>query len=203
MSHEDHCDHDIWSCQRGWHECNECGRGLGSRHNQLETHSAWACAECLEDESETRPPFIRRRFQGSGKTVAKEGIRDAVADAVSSKFITKDSGERVEFESGMRRDVQDGKPRWDLLVQADLPYDGQFLTRCAELLGRGAEKYGERNWQLANSVEELNRFKASAMRHFMQWMCGELDEDHAAAVFFNLMAAEYVKGKLKSEDPTV
>ena len=32
------------------------------------------------------------------------------------KFITKDSGARQEFESGMRRDLQDGKPRYDLLI---------------------------------------------------------------------------------------
>lgn len=111
-------------------------------------------------------------------------------------FETKDSGERQEYESGMRRDIQRDKPRFDLLLTEGLPYEAQFLTRFAGLLSRGAEKYGERNWQLASSREELERFKASALRHMMQWACGERDEDHAVAVAFNLMAYEYVAWKL-------
>jgi hypothetical protein len=105
------------------------------------------------------------------------------------KYKTKDSGKRKDFKSGMRRDIQDGKPRYDLI-------DPKFLRRIADLLARGAEKYGENNWQLANSGEEMDRFKASGFRHFMQWFEGEDDEDHAAAVVFNLMAAEHLKRRL-------
>lgn len=114
----------------------------------------------------------------------------------SQKYITKDSGERVDYASGMRRDIQENKPRFDLLIVDNQPFEEQFLTRFAALLERGASKYGERNWQLANSREELDRFRASAMRHMMQWACDEIDEDHAAAVAFNLMAYEYVKWKM-------
>lgn len=113
-------------------------------------------------------------------------------------FETKDSGERIEYDSGMRRDIQEGKPRFDLLLIGGVPYTDQFLTRCGALLERGSRKYGENNWTLANSVEELARFRASALRHMMQWATGEEDEDHAAAVFFNLMAYEYVKWKLEN-----
>lgn len=111
------------------------------------------------------------------------------------QYTTKDSGKRQEYDSGMRRDTQEGKPDFTLLV-TDLPYDEQLLTRWAELMARGAEKYGRNNWQLANSEDELARFKASAFRHFMQWLTGEDDEDHAVAVLFNINAAEYVKHKL-------
>ena len=110
------------------------------------------------------------------------------------EYITKDSGERQEYASGMKRDTQQGKPDFSLLL-TDLPYGEQMLTRWAALMGRGAEKYGRRNWQLAASEEELERFKASAFRHFMQWISGEIDEDHAAAVMFNINAAEYLKQK--------
>lgn len=113
-----------------------------------------------------------------------------------TSFETKDSGERIEYKSGMRRDIQSGKPRFDLLLVDGQPYEEQFLTRIAALLERGAEKYGERNWQLASSEEELARFKSSGLRHMHQWLCGEQDEDHAAAVVFNIMAAEYVRWKL-------
>lgn len=115
------------------------------------------------------------------------------------KFVTKDSGKRQDYVSGMRRDIQDGKPRFDLLLTDGQPYEAQFLTRFAGLLERGAAKYGEKNWQLADSREELARFRASALRHMMQWACGEQDEDHGSAVAFNIMAYEYVKWKLEND----
>lgn len=117
-----------------------------------------------------------------------------------TKFITKDSGKREEYVSGMRRDTQDGKPNFALILAEDMPYDIQPFTRLADLMTRGADKYGERNWEKANSIEELNRFKASAFRHFMQWICGEDDEDHMAAVMFNLNACEYVKYRMERGD---
>jgi hypothetical protein len=117
---------------------------------------------------------------------------------MDTRYVTKDSGARETYESGMVRDTQEGKPRFDLLFVEGLPYNKQPVTRLAELLQRGAEKYGERNWQKANSTEELDRFKASAMRHAVQWLCGEDDEDHAMAVVFNIFAAEFVKEILKN-----
>jgi hypothetical protein len=63
-------------------------------------------------------------------------------------------------------------------------------------LTKGAKKYGRQNWQRANSQEELDRFIQSATRHFRQWLRGDVDEDHMAAVVFNLNAAEYVKAKI-------
>ena len=66
------------------------------------------------------------------------------------------------------------------------------------LMARGERKYGERNWEKANSEEELLRFKASANRHFEQWLNGyDTEEDHAAAILFNIQAYERLKEKLK------
>jgi hypothetical protein len=108
-------------------------------------------------------------------------------------YLTKDSGIRSEYNSGMVRDTQADKPRYDLMSPADVPEDRQMLYRWAMLMTRGAEKYGERNWENANSDAEYARFKQSAYRHFMQWYFGdEVKEDHASAVFFNITAAEYV-----------
>lgn len=106
-------------------------------------------------------------------------------------FVTKDSGKREEFSTGMRRDTQDDKPRYDLLDRA-------FLKRWAELMARGAKKYGEENWRMAATNEELSRFRASAIRHIFQWLEGDVAEDHAAAVAFNLAGAEMVQEKLNS-----
>lgn len=115
--------------------------------------------------------------------------------------ITKDSGERTAFSSGMTREPDTGRPRFDLLLPEHVPYEHQLLTRAAALMERGARKYSSRNWEKANTPAELERMKASAFRHFMQWMCGETDEDHAAAVFFNVMAAEAVAHRIQT-DPT-
>ncbi len=109
-----------------------------------------------------------------------------------SGYETLDSGERAEYESGMIRDTQAGKPDFSLMFP-DLPYEEQPLTRFAMLMTRGAEKYGRRNWQMACSEEELERFKSSAFRHFIQWLTGEEDEDHMSAVMFNLVACEHTK----------
>jgi hypothetical protein len=107
-----------------------------------------------------------------------------------TSYVTKDSGERVLFDSGMNRDTDAGKPRYDLCY---LP----MFKRWADLVARGAVKYGENNWMLANTEAEMNRFKASAFRHFMQWFNNwDTDEDHAAAIFFNVSAVEYMKQKL-------
>ncbi len=111
-------------------------------------------------------------------------------EPMAEEYKTKDSGERQEFSTGMRRDITTGKTRYDLLYMP-------MLERWAGLMGRGAEKYGENNWQKAETQEELDRFKQSAIRHFMQWFNGDTDEDHAAAIFFNVSGAEYVKRRLK------
>ena len=110
-------------------------------------------------------------------------------------FEVKDSGAREEYPSGMRRDTQSGKPDYTLL-------DYPMLRRWAEHMTAGALKYGRRNWELADSQGELDRFKASAFRHLMQWLSGDRDEDHAAAVYFNIAAAEMVREKMQYDRQT-
>lgn len=117
-----------------------------------------------------------------------------------SQWETLDSGKRETCTSGMRRDTQEGKPRFDLILPKSLPYQFTMLTRWASLMERGAKKYGVRNWERGNGVEELERAEASALRHMMQWLGGETDEDHAAAVFFNIAAAEYFKYQLSQAE---
>jgi hypothetical protein len=112
-------------------------------------------------------------------------------------FETLDSGRRAEYASGMVRDSDAGKARFDLLVAEGVPYEGQFLARVAALMQRGAVKYCDRNWERADSAVEVERFRSSAFRHLMQWMAGEIDEDHAAAVVFNLLAAETTRFKME------
>jgi hypothetical protein len=116
-----------------------------------------------------------------------------------TEFETKHGDEREQYESGMQRDKETGKPRFDLITPLDVPYDEQLLTRIARLYSRGAEHYDDRNWEKGAGQAELDRAKSSAFRHFMQWFTGERDEDHAAAVFFNVQAAEYFQWKIDQQ----
>jgi hypothetical protein len=173
-------------------------------------------------------------------------------------FVTKDSGKREEYESGMRRDVQEGKARPDLIpaeilnlfhLYIDCPVTRasdlssinesiiawvnepryqkdsyELLTklivlevqristgdwnqaifklelRLAGLYGRGASKYGEGNWQKATGNAEYKRFIQSAWRHWLQYVSGDVEEDHFSAVLFNIYGAKYVLIK-KEECP--
>ena len=103
-----------------------------------------------------------------------------------SDFTVKDSGTRKQFESGMVRDTNEDKTLWHLVA------DGPMLRRWAEHLTAGARKYAPGNWLQARGDEEYQRFRESAFRHFMQWYYGNRDEDHGAAVMFNINGAEYV-----------
>jgi hypothetical protein len=115
---------------------------------------------------------------------------------MAQPYITKDSGKRKDYPSGMRRDDASLKARFDLIWQPG-------LLRLAELYARGAQKYGPENWQLANTPEELARFKDSAYRHFYDWFNERnTEEDHMSGVVFNLFAAEYLKEKLSPSPPS-
>lgn len=99
-------------------------------------------------------------------------------------FITKDSGKRQEFTSGAVRDTVEGKPRYSLIPVA-------ALRRWADLMARGAEKYGERNWELGMPT---SRYLDSGMRHLFSYLEGDRTEDHLSAVLFNVGAMIHFEG---------
>ena len=114
-----------------------------------------------------------------------------------AEYEIKDSGNRTEYGSGMVRDLNENKERFDLLFPEGVPYEEQMITRFAAHLTKGAKKYSDRNWEKANSEQELTDFKRSAWRHFVKWFLGMDDEDHASGVFFNITAYESTKYKIK------
>lgn len=101
-------------------------------------------------------------------------------------YQTKDSGKREEFDTGSKRDTQDDKPRFDLVGI-------EGLTRLANLMARGAKKYGENNWRLG---QPTSRYFASLLRHAYQWASGDDSEDHLAAVCFNAFGIMHVEDGL-------
>lgn len=113
-------------------------------------------------------------------------------------FEIKDSGKRQEFASGMVRDTTEGKINYLKVL------DGPMFDRWAEHLTKGALKYpdiapGVANWTLAEGEAEYHRFRQSAFSHFRKWMRGDMDEDHASALFFNVNGAEFVKAKINEK----
>lgn len=116
-----------------------------------------------------------------------------------SEFETKDGGERHITSSGYMREPQGVRPDFSLLYFKCLPYEAQPMTRFAALMSRGAIKYESRNFEKAETLEDLARFESSASRHFAQYLSGDNSEDHFAAICFNLFAAEMVKYKLRNK----
>lgn len=94
------------------------------------------------------------------------------------RWETKDSGKREEFDTGSRRDTREGKGRYDLLPPI-------AEDRLAGIYERGAEKYGDRNWEKG---QPLSRYIDSARRHLNRLMRGWYDEDHAGQAAWNLLA---------------
>ncbi len=104
-----------------------------------------------------------------------------------SEFVTKDSGERAEFSTGSVRDAAKGKGRFDLIPPVP-------MKRLAQLYERGAEKYGERNWERG---QKLGRFLDSAMRHMNDYLAGERTEDHLIAVAWNVFGFVHTEAAIR------
>jgi hypothetical protein len=112
----------------------------------------------------------------------------------------KDSGTRTEFSGGMVRETDTLKPAFNLILPKGVPYSEQMLTRFAEHMRRGALKYSDRNWENGVGLAEIERASGALFRHMMQYLNGEEDEDHASAIYFNVMQIEYIKYKLKEQN---
>jgi len=87
----------------------------------------------------------------------------------------KDSGKREEFDTGAKRDTQEGKGRFDLL-----PVNAIF--RLAKHFENGSRKYGDDNWRKGIP---LKRYLDSMMRHSFKFAGGLEDEDHLSAIIWN------------------
>ena len=90
----------------------------------------------------------------------------------------QDSGGRQEISTGSVRDTREGKGRYDLIAM-------YALFRLARHYENGAIKYGDRNWEKG---QNLSRYLDSAMRHLCKYIAGSRDEDHLAAVAWNVFA---------------
>lgn len=145
----------------------------------------------MEGETVTDRPMMCGVPQQPKLTPFQEGL---------AKVVYGDTN-HVPFDGGGMREPVGDRPRFELLWPKGVPFDEQFLTRCAVHMAKGAHKYASRNWEDFSDTEALERCESSAHRHLMQWLTGVDDgEDHAAAIVFNLMAAEHVRAKLRKAE---
>jgi hypothetical protein len=91
------------------------------------------------------------------------------------------------YESGVIRGDNTGKTDYTLAL------DGPLFERWAKLLTENVESKGKRNWMNASTREDYDRFRESFLRHALSVLRGDDDEDHAAAVVFNLNGMLYTQ----------
>jgi hypothetical protein len=90
----------------------------------------------------------------------------------------------------MTRTPDEGKTNYALA------FDGPLIERLAVHLTKAEKTHGKRNWMKANSEEDYERFRESFIRHTVQYLRGDTDEDHFAALVFNCNGMEHVRSKL-------
>jgi hypothetical protein len=98
------------------------------------------------------------------------------------------------YESGVIRGDNTGKTDYTLAL------DGPLFERWARLLTENVESKGKRNWMNASTREDYDRFRESFLRHALQLLAGDQDEDHAAAVCFNLNGMLYTQEQILGGD---
>lgn len=77
--------------------------------------------------------------------------------------------------------------REDKTDKPDFTYIGEMYPVFARIMKRfqeGAVKYDRLNWR---NCEDPQTYKESAVRHLMQYINNQKDEDHAVAAMVNLM----------------
>jgi hypothetical protein len=103
-----------------------------------------------------------------------------------SELQIKDSGERYLYSTGAQRDNHSGKGRFDL-------FSLQGLFRLARWYEMGAKKYSDRNWEKGMFI---SRYVDAAFRHLLKYVAGYDDEDHLAAVVWNIFCIMHHEHKL-------
>jgi hypothetical protein len=101
-----------------------------------------------------------------------------------------DSGERMTYDHGADREPSAGKGAYELVS----PF---ALERIAMWCEAGAKKYADRNWEKGIP---FGRLIQSALRHMIRWMKGQRDEDHLAAVCWNVMAMMHFEETGQAEE---
>lgn len=112
--------------------------------------------------------------------IEKPGTRTVSAPTVTTKITgMNDGGTRIQFgETSAMREDQSDKSRIELISP-------HALRRLGTWCGKGAKKYGERNWEKGMP---FMRCIGSILRHVAGYILRDNTEDHLAAIMWNAMA---------------
>jgi hypothetical protein len=89
--------------------------------------------------------------------------------------------------SELLREDKSDKPDFTII-----PYVA--LVRLAERFTLGAKKYDRDNYKHA-SIEEIQSYRESALRHLYQYVDGQDDEPHLDAAMCNIAIVMFLEGK--------
>lgn len=101
---------------------------------------------------------------------------------------TPSTGETRTFSTGSIRDSRKGKGRFDLIPP-------EAIIALAKHLEKGAEKYGDRNWEKG---QPMSAVLDSGERHLNAYKLGAKDEDHLVAAFCNLAFAITIRERINN-----
>lgn len=111
------------------------------------------------------------------------------------KFDTvENSGDNQEFSTGAKREVKQGRGRFDLLPP-------RAMRRLAQHYEAGGQIYGDRNWEKGMP---LSKFVDCIGSHFFKLLEGSNKEDHLMAIAWNALGCAELQelieaGKLPEE----
>lgn len=125
----------------------------------------------------------------------------------TDSFVVEDTGSLKKFETGMVRNSNAEKVRYDQVLR------GPMFKRWAAHTWKAEKIYpdvrpGVSNWQLAETPEELDRAIESLMGHVVDFLDDiqawrdrgqRAKEDHAAAIFFNTNLVESIREKIDAK----
>lgn len=134
----------------------------------------------------------RREFDTGAVRDIEEGKGrcDLMPLYVASRMFVKETGDLdyvlMWLNSFMKNNV--APPLFTALDYfIEKAYSNDYPTALLEVskhFEEGAKKYGENNWQKGIPV---NCYIDSATRHYLKWLRGDKDEDHARAFVWNVM----------------
>ena len=126
-----------------------------------------------------------------GQHLTKECKKEMLAEL---RGPLKDGGDREKYATGMVREPNGGRGRFELISPI-------ALKKLAIHYENGCIKYPDRNWEKGG---KLSRHFCSAMRHLTDLLEGDRTEDHISAAAWHCFAMQHVvemikRGKLPAE----
>lgn len=151
----------------------------------------------------TLPGYGHREFQSKADLI--QYLDGQLTVPTTPTYDNAQDSDMASFEGGGVRSSDDGKPQFTHLMVTHMPYVEQPITRAAQRMAEGAERYGARNYEQFQDREAMERCYASLMRHVNQlgeevFQGSRVDnEDHLAAVIANAVMLGSVMHRVYGE----